>query len=296
MAFPESYATYSLPDIKFAHHPATSASVTSVILVILNRPDAHNAFTPAMASSLVSAFGLLSRDDRVRAVILTGCDQSNRIFCAGADLHLGFDTEGETRTSHRDGGGTVSLAIHRCRKPVIAALNGSAVGVGITMTLPCAIRVASAQAKIGFVFARRAIAMEAASSFFLPRIVGTGRALHLVTTGEVVPAGSRLLDGLFSEVVAPEQVLPTALRIAEDVARNTSHVATAVMRDLIYRGTGSAEETHLLDSSLLFDIFNSPDVKEGVRAFMEKRSPNFKADERPKNWPWWDDEMLKSKL
>ena len=292
MAVPESYNDLSLPDIKLSHHPASSPSVTPIVLVILNRPTARNAFTPTMATSLAQAFGLLSGDPRVRCVVLTGSDPTNRTFCAGADLDLGFGTGAHTTASHRDPGGVAALAIHHCRKPVVAALNGSAVGVGVTLTLPCAVRVASADARLGFVFARRAIAMEACSAFFLPRLVGTGRALHLVTTGEVVGARHPLLDGLFSEVVPPAQVLPTALRIAADVAAHTSPVSTLVMRDLIYRNPGSAEETHLLDSRILFDMFNSEDVKEGVRSFMEKRPPRFQGDEMPKVWPWWDTKVL----
>ena len=154
-------------------------------------------------------------------------------------------------------GGRVALAIHNCSKPTIGALNGSAVGVGITMTLPMAIRIVSSTAKIGFVFSRRGIIMEAASSFFLPRLIGYSRALHVVTTGAVYPAASDLLNGLFSEVLPAEKVLPRALEIAEDVAANTSVLCGKLMRDLIWRGGASAEEAHLLDSPILYDLFGS---------------------------------------
>lgn len=184
------------------------------------------------------------------------------------------------------------LAIHRCRKPVIGAINGSAVGIGITMTLPMAIRVAHRSAKIGFVFTRRGLIMEACSSFFLPRLVGWSRASHLVTTGATYPADHRLLENLFSETLdRAEDVLPRALEIAQDIATNTSAVSWSVMRDLMWRGPPSAEQTHLLDSRILFDLFVSKDNKEGIASFMEKRPVNFTGtmqNDAPAAWPWWD--------
>lgn len=154
-------------------------------------------------------------------------------------------------------GGRVVLAIHRCRKPVIGALQGAAVGVGITMTLPMAIRVAHRDAKIGFVFARRGIVMEACSSFFLPRLIGHSRALHLTTTGAVYKAGDKLLDPLFTELCdRPADVLPRALAIADEVVANTSLVSTNLMKELMWRDTGSAEGQHLLDSRILYELFS----------------------------------------
>lgn len=195
----------------------------------------------------------------------------------------------------RDGGGRVSLAIYRCRKPVIAALNGSAVGVGLTMTLPCAIRVAPEKARMGLVFARRGLVMEACSSFFLPRLVGTSRAVHLVTTGATYAAGDRLLDGLFTELVGSgEEVLPRALGIAEGVARDCSAVSVVTMRDMIYRGPGSPEEAHLLESKVLYDLFRGEDLAEGVSSFLEKREPRFKGTmekNAPSVYPWWEDKL-----
>lgn len=189
----------------------------------------------------------------------------------------------------------MSLAISRCRKPVIAALNGSAVGVGITMTLPCAIRVAPSGARVGFVFARRGLVLEACSSFFLPRLVGTSRALHLVTTGATYPAGDRLLDGLFTELVGEgKEVLPRALEIAEGVARDCSVVSVVTMRDMIYRGGSSPEEAHLLESKVLYDLFRGEDLAEGVKSFLEKREPKFKGtmeDNASSVYPWWEDKL-----
>lgn len=177
------------------------------------------------------------------------------------------------------------------------ALNGSAVGIGITMTLPAAIRVAYSGAKVGFVFARRGIVMEAASSFFLPRLIGLSRALHLTTTGSVYPANHPLLSSLFSEILpTPEATLARGLEIATEIAENTSTVSTALMRDLMYRGPDSAEATHLLDSRLLWALFGKRDNEEGVRSFFEKRKPVFKGnfngdnegeDDVPDAYPWW---------
>ncbi|KAL6171157.1 hypothetical protein ACJQWK_04096 [Exserohilum turcicum] len=188
-------------------------------------------------------------------------------------------------------GGRVSLAIHHCRKPSIAAIQGSAVGVGITMTLPMNIRIAAASSKIGFVFARRGIVMEACSSFYLPRLIGYSRAMQAVTTGSTYAATHKVWDGLFADVCEkPEQVLPRALEIAEDVVRNTSSVSTYLMKELMYRDRGSPEGQHLLDSRIIYELFGSPDNKEGVQSFMEKRQAAFTGtmdNTRVTGYPWW---------
>lgn len=321
---PDSYETLALPAVRLAHHPANTPSVTPIVLVILNRPEQKNAFNGDMIASLERAFTLLSADPRVKCVVLTGSDPTNKIFCAGMDLsfspsspssspssaqqqqnqqltHPPDATTGEEvdRDSHRDGGGRVSLAIFRCHKPVIAALNGSAVGVGATMTLPCAIRVTHAGARVGFVFARRGLVLEACSSFFLPRLLGAARALHLVTTGSVYPATDPLLDGLFGAVVPRgEDVLPRALELAGEVARNCSGVSATVMRDMIYRGPGSPEEAHLLESKILYDLFTGRDFAEGVGSFLEKRAPRWEGrlpGDGPSAWPWWEDALEKQR-
>jgi enoyl-CoA hydratase/carnithine racemase len=242
-----------------------------------------------MGFELEKAFALLSHDPRVKAVVVTG---AGKMFCAGADLEsgTGFAAREETSRTHRDGGGRVALAIHRCTKPVIAAINGSAVGVGVTMTLPMAIRIVSEKAKLGLVFARRGIVMEATSSYFLPRLIGMSRAMHLVTTGAVYPATDPLWQELFSEILPPEKVLPRALELADDIANNTSNVSTTLMRDLMWRNPGSPEETHLLDSKILLELYNGKDQKEGVTSFLQKRPVQFQGnmnDNAPSVWPWW---------
>ncbi|KAL2756593.1 hypothetical protein ACRALDRAFT_1062324 [Sodiomyces alcalophilus JCM 7366] len=302
---PPSYNTYKLPEIKLSHHPASSTHVTPVILVILNRPEARNAFTEPMTDSLETAFTVLGADPRVKAIVLTGSDPTNTIFCAGMDLALAstgrsYDFDKLRREDYRDGGGRVSLAIHRCPKPVVAAINGSAVGVGITMTLPASIRVVSNRAKIGFVFGRRGLNMEACSSFFLPRLIGTSRAMRLVATGAVFPATrSDVFGGLFGEVVDPDQVVPRALAIAEDVAANVSGVAFQMSKELMYRGPASPEEAHLLESAVFFDMISGADSKEGIQSFREKRSPDFRASldrDAPAAYPWWEEKDTKAKL
>ncbi|RFU75552.1 enoyl- hydratase [Trichoderma arundinaceum] len=286
---PSSYSTFTLPTLQFSHHPASSSAVTPVIIIKLHRPSAHNAFTQEMARSLITAYSLLSSDPRVRAIVVTSSDPKNKIFCAGMD----FNARGESSPSadeHRDEGGQVSLALYRCSKPVIVAINGSAVGVGITMTLPANIRVVSKDAKIGFVFSQRGFCLEACSSFFLPRLIGTSKALHLATTGSVYPAGHKLFDGLFSEVVEADQVLPTALKIADEIARNVSLVSATVMKNQIYRTPASPEEAHLLESKMFYSLVRSKDAQEGIQSFLQKRQPEFKDtidNDAPPGYPWW---------
>lgn len=296
---PESYNTWSVPDLILTHNPESSASVTPVIIIKLNRPADRHAFTDRMADSLITAYDTLSADPRVRAIVLTSADASNRFFCAGMDFNA---THGRTPdvANYRDTGGKVSLAMQRCTKPIIAAINGSAVGVGMTMTLPATIRVASRDAKCGFVFSRRGFCMEACSSFYLPRLVGTSKAMHLLSTGAVYPATHRLYNDLFSEVVAPGEVLPTALKIAEDIAANVSVTAAHVMKEMVYRGPSSPEEGHMLESKLFFGL-TSPggDSDEGVKSFLEKRAPKFTATlekNPPIGYPWWTPLDVRSKL
>lgn len=296
-SLPETYTSLSLPGLQLSHHPSSSPTVTPVIIIKLHRPQSRNGFNDELGDSIIRALDMISSDPRVRVVVLASSDPANRFFCTGMDFNSSH-AMGETPDTHRDVGGQVSLAVYRCAKPVIAAINGSAVGVGITMTLPANIRIASRDAKVGFVFSRRGFSMEACSSFFLPRLVGTSRALHLTTTGAVYPASDKLLDGLFSQVVAPEDVLPTALKTADEIAGNVSIVAARIMKDMMYRGPGSPEEAHLLESRIFHELFKGKDSKEGVDSFLQKRSPDFKATvdkDAPSVWPWWDPVDVKPK-
>lgn len=294
VTIPQSYKDFPCSHIRISNVPESSKEVTPVVLITLYRPGKHNAFTDEMTFDLEAAFETLSVDKRVKSIVVTGHQTpgaKSAIFCAGADLEGGgFKTGDDTLRDHRDGGGRVSLAIYKCTKPVIAAINGSAVGIGITMTLPMSIRIVSNKAKIGFVFARRGLIMEAVSSFFLPKLIGFSRAMHLVTTGAVYPSTSPLFGDLFSEIVPPEQVLPRALELADEIALNTSAVSTTLMKDLMFRNPGTPEETHLLDSKIIFALFSAKDRHEGVASFLEKRQANFTdvlPDNAPAEWPWW---------
>lgn len=252
-----------------------------VATITLHRPDQLNAFTAQMMHELIAAFDATDADDNVRAVILTG---SGRAFCAGADLSGGsstFDFEkrygASPDTAHRDGGGRVSLRIFRSLKPVIAAVNGAAVGVGVTMQLPMDIRLASTDAKFGFVFARRGITPEAASSWFLSRVVGISTALEWCYTGRVFTAQEAHERGLVRSLHAPEDLLPAAQAIAREIAANAAPVSVAISRQLIWRMAGASHpmEAHKLDSRAIQSRGRSADVKEGVSAFLEKRPAAF---------------------
>ncbi|SOY71601.1 crotonase/enoyl-CoA hydratase family protein [Cupriavidus taiwanensis] len=252
-----------------------------VATITLHRPDQLNAFTAPMMHELIAAFDATDADDNVRAVIVTG---SGRAFCAGADLSGGsstFDFEkrygASPDTAHRDGGGRVSLRIFRSLKPVIAAVNGAAVGVGVTMQLPMDIRLASTDAKFGFVFARRGITPEAASSWFLSRVVGISTALEWCYTGRVFTAQEAHERGLVRSLHAPEDLLPAAQAIAREIAANAAPVSVAISRQLIWRMAGASHpmEAHKLDSRAIQSRGRSADVKEGVSAFLEKRPAAF---------------------
>jgi enoyl-CoA hydratase/carnithine racemase len=268
-----------------------------VATLTMNRPDTLNASTTAMRQEMIRLFEEADLDDAVRAIVVTG---AGKAFCAGADLSSGNKTfdyrkrEGrEIRMSeHRDGGGQVALAIYRCRKPVIAAINGHAVGFGITMTLPMDIRIAAEDAKIGFVFSRRGVHLEACSSWFLPRIVGISKAAELVYTGRVFLAKEEAASGLFSYVVPKEEVLPKALGIAREIAENTAPVSVALSKALLWHGLSEPDpqSVHLIDSRCFFWVGRQKDAYEGVKAFLEKRPPRFSMEpsrDLPDFYPWW---------
>ena len=248
-----------------------------VATITLHRPDRMNAFTGTMMYELIDAFDRIDADDDVRVVIVTG---AGRAFCAGADLGGGGETfsrgGSDIQTPQgvpRDGGGMVSLRIFECTKPVIGAINGAAVGVGVTMTLPMDIRLASDQAKFGFVFARRGIVPEACSSWFLPRLVGISQAAEWCYSGRVFPAAEALAGGLVRSVHPADELLDIANGIARDIADNTAPVSVALTRQMLWRMLGASHpmEAHRVDSRGIQSRGASDDAREGVDSFLEKR-------------------------
>ena len=264
-----------------------------VLTVTLNRPERLNAFTTQMMLDWLRLLDEIDADDEVRAVVVTG---AGRGFCAGADLGSGGDTFDASRQEsvdeHRDGGGRVTLRIFECRKPLIAAINGPAVGVGATMTLPMDVRLASESARFGFVFARRGIVPEAASSWFLPRLVGISQAMEWVMTGRVFGADEALAGRLVSRVLPPAELLPAAHALAREVADNTSAVSVALARQMLWKMLGADHPmvAHQVDSKAIFSMGRSPDAYEGVQSFLEKRPPRFSmkpSSDMPAFFPWW---------
>jgi enoyl-CoA hydratase/carnithine racemase len=268
----------------------------SIATVTLNRPAQLNAFTTTMMREMIDAFDQIDADDSVRAVIVTG---AGRGFCAGADLSAGGDTfagggsDVQTRVGvPRDGGGLLTLRIFRCTKPVIAAVNGAAVGVGVTMTLPMDIRLAADTAKFGFVFAKRGIVPEACSSYFLPRVVGISQAAEWVYTGRVFGAEEARDGGLIRSIHAGEDLLPAATAIAREIADNTAPVSVALSRQMLWRMLGADHpmDAHRVDSRGIQLRGASADAREGVVSFLEKRPavfPNRVSEGLPDIFPDW---------
>jgi enoyl-CoA hydratase/carnithine racemase len=253
-----------------------------VATITLHRPERMNAFTNTMMRELIDAFDRVDADDDVRAVIVTGSGE--RAFCAGADLSGGgatFSRGGsDVQTAAgvpRDGGGMVALRIFECLKPVIGAINGAAVGVGVTMTLPMDIRVASHTARFGFVFARRGIVPEACSSWFLPRLVGISTAAEWCYSGRIFPASEAADRGLVRSLHAPDELLDAATQIAREIADNTAPVSVALTRQMLWRMLGAAHpmEAHRVDSRGIQSRGASADAREGVESFLEKRDPAY---------------------
>jgi enoyl-CoA hydratase/carnithine racemase len=272
-----------------------------IATITLNRPDKLNAFTARMMAELIAVFDLTDADDAVRVVIVTG---AGRAFCAGADLSAGgatFDRnspqavereEGKVGDVYRDGGGRVVLRIYESLKPIIAAVNGAAVGIGATMQLPMDIRLASTDARFGFVFARRGITPEACSSWFLPRLVGMQTALEWCFTGRVFGAQEALDRGLVRSLHAPQDLLPAARALAREIADNTAPVSVALSRQLLWRMAGADHpmEAHKVDSRAIQSRGAAADAREGVSAFLEKRQPTYPdkvSTDLPDIWPEW---------
>jgi enoyl-CoA hydratase/carnithine racemase len=266
-----------------------------VLTITLNRPDRLNAWTPTMGRELIEAFDRADADDEVRAVVITG---AGRGYCAGADLAGGGETfDWRERESAgavpRDGGGQFTLRVFECTKPVIAAINGPAVGVGATMTLPMDIRLAAEDARIGFVFARRGIVPEACSSWFLPRVVGISRAMEWVASGRVFSAQEALEAGLVRSLHPAGELLDTAYGLAREIADNTAPVSVALARRMLWTMLGASHPmlAHRADSRGMFSRGQSADAREGVTAFLEKRPaafPDRVSDGLPEVFPGWE--------
>lgn len=284
-----------------------------VATITLDREAKLNAFTGVMMDELIAAFDVTDADDAVRVVIVTG---RGRAFCAGADLSAGaatfdYDALGAgggavgadggvdyANEAVRDGGGRVTMRIFASMKPVIAAVNGAAVGIGVTMQLAMDIRMASEAARFGFVFARRGIVPEAASSWFLPRLVGIAQALEWCFSGRVFGADEALAGGLVRSVHKAEDLLPAARALALEIAENTAPVSVALTRQMMWRMLGAASpwDAHRLDSRAIWARGRAGDAKEGVMSFLEKRLPVYPdkvSSDMPDFYPWWEEECYK---
>lgn len=282
----------------------------NILTITLNRPEKLNSFVPGMVEELIDCFDRADADDNVRAIIVTG---AGRGFCAGADVTHGFDRaksgrkvaplrdNGEVEWSDeavRDGGGKLTLRIYQCLKPTIAAINGPAVGVGVTMTLPMDIRIASENARFGLVFSRRGVVPEACSSWFLPRVVGISQALEWCYSGRVFPAQEALDGRLIKQIVKPDELLPTARAIAREIADNTAPVSVALIRQMLWRMLGADHpmEGHKLDSRGMYSRSLSPDSREGAQSFLQKRPAQFRdtvSKNMPSYFPWWEEPTYK---
>ena len=264
-----------------------------IALITLNRPEKLNAWTIVMMQELIDAFDLADKDDKVRVVIVTG---AGRAFCAGADLDPDQFGSGRPKATTgdvpRDTAGRLTLKIIECKKPVIAAINGPAVGVGLTMTLAMDIRYASETAKMGLVFNRRGMAPEGCCTWLLPRLIGFSQAAEWIYTGRVFSAQEAKEGGVIGKLFPPEELLEKAYELAREIAENTSPVSTALSRQMLWTmmGVDHPMEAHQIESKCLNYMMHSPDFAEGVASFLEKRPPEFAMSpekDLPDFYPWW---------
>jgi len=255
-----------------------------------------NAWTLDMMNDVIESFDMADKDDDVRSIIVTGAGKN---FCAGADLSSGGTRGSDEGAPHRDSAGQAVLKIYDCKKPVIAAVNGVAVGVGVTMLLPMDIRLASDRARFGFVFNRRGFVPEGCCTWFLPRILGMARAAEWLYSGRVFSAMEALEGGLVSQVLRPEKLMPTAIELAREIADNNSAVSTALTRKMLYSMLSEDHPmaAHILESKCFGYMSKSEDGKEGVMSFMEKRSADFKmkpSTDMPDFYPWQEERKFKA--
>ena len=268
------------------------------LLITFTRPDEMNTFSGKMMVEIMETLDEAESDDSVRSVIFTG---SGRAYCAGADLSQGEKTFDWSKRDSKvngvaiDTGGMLTLKLYDFKKPIIAAINGSAVGVGVTMTLPMDVRIASDNAKFGFVFAKRGIVPEACSSWFLPRIVGVSQSLEWMMSGEVFSAEEALKGKLIREVTSQENLVPRALEIAQKFSDKTSAVSVSLTRQMVWKMLGEKHpmSAHKIDSRGVYYLGRSNDVAEGISSFLEKRDPEFSdtvSKNMPEYYPWWKEE------
>ena len=267
------------------------------LIIYLSREERMNAFTLTMQQEIVKILDDAEEDDDIKAIIFTG---DGKAYCAGADLSSGGDTfdnrKGRERTNDvvRDSGGLLTLRLFKCKKPLIAAVNGAAVGIGATMLLPMDTRICSDQARFGFVFAKRGIVPEAASSWFLPRLIGINKALELCYTGKVISAEEAKEIRLVSEILNQDKLIDRALEIAKEFTAESSQISIALTRQMMWRMLGADDpmEAHKIDSRAVFELGQSGEAIEGVNSFLEKRPPSFPgkvSKDMPSFFPWWDE-------
>ena len=269
----------------------------SSLIIYLSREERMNAFTLTMQQEIVKVLDDAEEDDDIKAIIFTG---DGKAYCAGADLSSGGDTfdnrKGRERNNDvvRDSGGLLTLRLFKCKKPLIAAVNGAAVGIGATMLLPMDTRICSDQARFGFVFAKRGIVPEAASSWFLPRLIGINKALELCYTGKVISAEEAKEIRLVSEILNQDKLIERALEIAKEFTAESSQISIALTRQMMWRMLGADDpmEAHKIDSRAVFELGQSGEAIEGVNSFLEKRPPSFPgkvSKDMPSFFPWWDE-------
>lgn len=273
-----------------------------ILTITIDRPEKANAYTEQMREEMISALDEAYNDDEIRVIIFTA-NPDGKNYCAGMDLSAAgstFDYTAVSEMNHRDGGGQLCLKIYESNKPIIGAINGPAVGIGFTMTLPMDFRIVSNKAKLGAVFVRRGIVNDGCSSYFLPRIIGMANAMYMVMTGKVITAAEAEKLGLVTQLAEPEDVYSAARALALDLAKNTAPVSVALVRRLMWQMQGASDpmEAHEIESRLLYWVGQQKDADEGIRSFLEKRSPEYSMSptkDMPSFYPWWPKQAFRNR-